>query len=67
MHAGIGQNPGHLGFLAAVVVVIAEHCHDGHRHRGQRLGHELRLLGVPPVGQVAAERQDIGVLRYLSE
>jgi hypothetical protein len=47
--------------------VIAKHSDDGNSDHGERLGHLLRLLGIAPIGQVATEREHVGVLGDLPE
>lgn len=67
VNSGVTQDPGNLALLARLVVMVAQHGHDRHRDRPQRLSHEPSLFRVSPVGQVTAEGKHIGLLRYLAE
>ena len=63
----LAEDPGQLGHLSRLVVVVAQHGDDRHADGRERPRELPALLGVAPVGEVATERQDVGALRDLCE
>jgi hypothetical protein len=47
--------------------VISQDGDNRNRSRAQRLGYLARLVRISPVGQVATQREDIGVVGHLAD
>src|SRR5262249_36916393 len=67
-YPGPGEDLRHLGRLSRLVVVIPEHRHDRDARGGpHHLGEHARLFGRAVVGEIAAEKQHVGLLARRGE
>ena len=62
-YAAVPQHGGDLVLAVAVVVVVAEHRHDGNVQSREFRGGDLRLLARAALRQVPRYQQDVGVRR----
>lgn len=67
-HAAFLQNLTHLLRLTRFEIVVAENADHRHAHRCAQISNQLvRFLGEAVIGQVAAEQENVGLLRDLFE